>query len=148
MLDTSIRLQLLIGATVPLPAPPALIDALSSLDVRNNDTGRDGFQIAFNMGRESLLDYNLLMNPALEPPARVIIMVIIGALPQVLIDGIITNHQVAPGSKPGTGTLVVTGEDISLQLDFQDRNETYPNQGDSDIVTTILGRYATYGIRP
>lgn len=146
MLDT-IRLQLMIGPTVPRPASPELIDALSSLEVRNTDAGRDGFQITFTMGRESLLDYRLLMSRDLEPPSRVIVVVTIGALPQVLIDGLITNHQFSPGNKPGAGTLTVTGEDISLQLDFEDRNETYDNQGDSDIVNTILSRYLRYGIR-
>jgi hypothetical protein len=149
MLDTTtIRLRLYIGATIPRPAPPNLIDALSSLEVRNSDSGRDGFQITFTTGREALVDYNLLLTPDLEPPSRVIIAVLIGALPQVLIDGLITNHQFSPGSRPGEGTLTVTGEDISLQLDLEDRNATYENQGDSDIVSTILGRYIRYGIRP
>lgn len=147
MVDT-VRLQLRIGPTVPVPVSPAVIDALTNVEVRNNDTGRDGFQITFTIGRDSVLDYSLLRSGMLDPPARVIITVLIGVLPQVLIDGIITNHQVTPSNKPGEGTLTVTGEDISLQLDLEDKNETYKNQGDSDIVNTILGRYTRFGIRP
>src|SRR5690242_5152269 len=137
----SIRLNILLGATVPDPAPSRVIDALASLEVRNNDSGRDGFQMTFTLGRDSLADYDLLRSGLLDPPARVIIGVLIGVLPQVLIDGIITNHQVSPGTKPGEGRLVVTGEDISLKLDLDERKESYANQSDSDIVQTILRRY-------
>jgi hypothetical protein len=147
MLD-SIRLQLFLGPTKPEPAPSTLIDALVSLEVRNNDSGRDGFQMTFSLGRESLVDYNLLLGSLLDPPSRVVIAVVIGVLPQVLVDGIITHHQVAPSNKPGEGTLVVTGEDISLELDLDERKEAYANQADSDIVRTILGRYASYGLQP
>jgi hypothetical protein len=104
--------------------------------------------MTFSLGREAFRDYDLLLNGLLDPPSRVVIAVVLGALQQILVDGIITNHQLAPSNKPGEGTLVVTGEDTSLTLDFEERKESYPNQADSDIVTTILGRYATYGLKP
>src|SRR5262249_7415247 len=128
-----IRLQLLIGRpNVPLPAPYEVVDALVSLEVTNNDRERDGFQMTFNLGRDSLLEYGLLRSGILDISNRVIIMVIIGALPQVLIDGIITDHQVTPNNEPGRTTLTVTGEDISVQLSFEDQNATHPRQKDSD----------------
>jgi hypothetical protein len=148
MMLESTRLLLLLGPTMPEPAPSTIVDSLVSLEVRNNDSGRDGFQMTFSLGRESLVDYNLLLSDILEPPSRVVIAVVIGVLPQVLVDGIITHHQVAQSNKPGEGTLVVTGEDISLKLDLDERKEAYADQADSDIVRTILGRYATYGLQP
>jgi hypothetical protein len=147
MLDTT-RLQLFLGPTKPEPAPSRVIDALVSLEVRNNDSGRDGFQMTFSLGRDSLVDYDLLLSSLLEPPTRVVIAVVIGVLSQVLVDGIITNHQVSPSNKPGEGSLVVTGEDISLMLDLDERKEDYANQGDSEIVRKILGRYSGYGLVP
>ena len=144
----SIRLNILLGATVPEPAPERVIDALTSLEVRNNDSGRDGFQMTFTLGRDSLADYGLLRSGLLEPPARVIIGVVVGVRAEVLVDGIITNHQISPGTKPGEGSLVVTGEDISLKLDLDERKESYANQSDSDIVRTILRRYSGDGIEP
>ena len=134
-----IRLQLLIGQPdVPLPAPYEVVDSLVSLSVTNNDRKRDAFQMVFNLGRDSLLEYGLLRSGVLDVPNRVIIMVIFGALPQVLIDGIITDHQVIPGNEPGRSQLRVTGEDISVKLSFEDQNATYPQQKDSDIVKKIL----------
>ena len=148
MIDTGVRLQLMIGPTVPLPVSSEVVDAISSLEVTNTDSGRDGFQMSFTLGKELPMDYGLLLNNYFEPPNRVIIIVIIGGLSQVLIDGIITNHQIAPSNTPGGSTLVVTGEDISLQLDLEDKNETFKNQSDSEIVTTILRDYLTYGLTP
>jgi len=58
--------------------------------------------------------------------------------PQVLIDGIITKHQVVPNNEPGRSQLHVTGEDISVKLSFEDKNVTHPHQKDSDIVKKIL----------
>jgi phage protein D len=149
MIDTGIQMQLWIGPTVPRPVPADVIDAISSVEVTNNDSGRDGFQISLTLAKDSLVDYGLLLNNYFEPPNRVIIAVMIGARPpQVLIDGIITNHQVAPSNTPGGSTLVVTGEDISLKMDLEDKNKTYANQSDSSIVQTILGRYASDGLVP
>jgi len=134
-----IRLQLLLGQPdVPLPAPYEVVDALVSLQVTNNDRQHDGFKMIFNLGRDSLLEYGLLRSGVLDVPNRVIIMVIFGGLPQVLIDGIITDHQVIPSNEAGRTQLRVTGEDISIKLSFEDQNATYPHQKDSDIVKKIL----------
>jgi hypothetical protein len=136
-----IRLQLLIGQpTVPMPASYEVVDSLISLQVTNNCSERDGFQMEFTLGKDSLLEYGLLRSGVLDVPNRVIIMVIFGALPQVLIDGIVTDLQVIPSNEPGRSTLRVTGEDISAQLDFEDQNATHPNQKDSDIVKQILAK--------
>jgi hypothetical protein len=145
---SAVRLQLLIGPKVPLPAPYEVVDALIELEVTSNDRERDGFQMDFTLGRNSLMDYGLLRNGYFDPPGQVLIVVTIGLVTQVLMHGIVTDHQVTPSNKPGESTLRVTGQDISLQLDLEDKNETYPNQPDSAIVSTILASYATYGLVP
>jgi hypothetical protein len=144
----SMRLQILIGPTLPRPAPYAVADALTDLVVTNKDQERDGFQMTFSLGKDSPLDYGLLLNGLFDPPNRVVIVVFIGTTSQILIDGIITNHQVAPSNKPGESTLVVTGEDISLMLDLVEKSMTHSNQPDSIIVTKLLTSYATYGLTP
>ncbi len=134
-----IRLQLLLGQPdVPAPAPYEVVDSLVSLQVTNSDRERDGFQMDFNLGRDSLLEYGLLRSGVLDTFTRVIIMVIFGALPQVLIDGIILDHQVLPSNEPGRSRLHVMGQDISVKLSFEDQNSTYSQQKDSDIVRKIL----------
>jgi hypothetical protein len=136
-----IRLQLLIGRpTVPLPAPYEVVDALIGLKVTNNDRGRDAFQMEFSLGKDSMLEYSLLKSGILDVPNRVIIMMLFGARPQVLIDGLIADLQVTPSNEPGGSRLNVTGDDISTQLSFEEQNETYPNQSDSTIVRQILSK--------
>ena len=148
MADLGVRLQLLIGPTVPVPAPYAVVDALIDLEVTNKDQERDGFQMKFSLGKDSPLEYGLLLSGLFDPPNRIIIQVFVGIMPQVLIDGIITNHQVVPSNRPGESTLVITGEDVSLMLDLEEKNTTHPNQADSIIVTKLIGSYATYGLTP
>ena len=43
MPDLGVRLQLLIGANVPVPAPFDVMDSFVSLEVRHNDRERDVF---------------------------------------------------------------------------------------------------------
>jgi hypothetical protein len=61
---------------------------------------------------------------------------------------VITSHQVMPSNRPGESRLVITGEDVSLMLDLEERSETHPNQPDSVIVTKLLGKYAKFGLTP
>jgi hypothetical protein len=141
-----IRLRLLIGRrSLPQPAPYEVVDALLGLHVTNNDRERDGFQMDFSLGKDSLREYGLLRSGALDICNRVIIVAIFGALPQVLIDGLITKHQLMSTGEPGRSTLHVTGEDISAQLGLEERNVTYRNQSDSDIAYQILSKA---GFRP
>jgi hypothetical protein len=146
--DLGVRLQLLIGANVPLPAPYAVMESFVSVEVRNNDGERDSFQMTLSLGKDSLIDYGLLLNGYFDPPNRIVIAVLMGVLPEVLLDGVITSHQVIPSNKPGDSILVITGEDISLMLDLDERSDTHPNQPDSIIVTKLLAKYAKFGIVP
>lgn len=148
MPDLGVRLQLLLGPTVPLPAPYAVVDSLVEVEVENKDSEFDGFKLTFTLGKDSLLDYGLLLSGILDPPSRTIIIAIINGLPQVLIDGFITRHQFVPSNSPGESRLHVYGKDISMKLDLEEKNETYPNQPDSLIVTRILASYATLGLVP
>jgi len=132
-----IRLQLLLGDTLQ-PAPFEVMDGLVSFSVTNRDRERDGFQMEFAVGKGSSLDYTLLNSNILDANKRVVIIMLFGGRPQVLIDGIVTDLQVATSNEPGRTTLHVTGEDRSAQLSFEDRNATHPNQSDSTIVRQIL----------
>jgi len=148
MPDLGVRLQLLIGPTVPRPAPYSVMEAFVSLDVTNRDQGFDGFQITFTLGKDTMFDYGLVMSGVFDPPNRMVIVAIIGGLPEVLIDGVITSHQVMPSNRPGESTLVVSGMDISIMLDLEEKNATHPNQPDSVIVTKLLANYLKYGLAP
>jgi hypothetical protein len=80
---------------------------------------------------------------------RVIIIVTLNGLPNVLMDGLVTHQQVAPGGDAGHSTLTITGEDLSVAMDDDDRNgEAYSAMSVETRVTTILARYGSLGIVP
>lgn len=145
-----IHLTLLAGPTVPLPVGPPLIESLQSVEVTHNDTERSGFQITFQVGRgpTDLFDYPTVSSPQFKPFGRVIIMVTFGAVPQVLMDGIITNQQLNPGNEPGSSTFTVTGEDVSVMMDREEKNVEHPAQPEIAIAAKIIATYAQYGLIP
>ena len=145
-----VRLVLLTGPTVPLPAPVEVVRTLRSVEVTNDADRGDGFQITFSLSRGPLMDYTLLQSGAVAPFTRVVVAVAFGVVPEVLIDGVVTHHQLAPSNEPGGSTLTVTGRDVSLMLDLEEKNEPYPNQPDWLIASQVLGAgaYAPYGLVP
>ena len=143
-----IRLVLLLGPTVPLPAPAEVLSALTKVEVTNDSGAGDGFQMTFALARSGIADYGLLQSGAVSPLTRVVIGVIFGALPEVLLDGVITHHQFNPGAAAGQATLTVTGRDLTALMDLEEKNASFENQPDFLIVTQVLGSYARYGLVP
>jgi hypothetical protein len=147
----STTLTLFVGPTVPVPAPPTVIENLSRVEVTTSDEGRSGFQLTFDAGRSGpldLVDYSLLLSPLLRPFNRVILLVVFGALPRVLMDGIITHQELTPGPRPGTSTLTVTGEDVSVMMDLEEKSAEHPALDETLIANLLIVQYAQYGLIP
>jgi phage protein D len=107
--------------------------------------------MTFHIGRTSavdLLDYQLLTNPSLQPFSRVVLLVRFAIAEVVLMDGIITNQQLNPSNEPGSSTLTVTGEDVSVMMDLEEGGRQFPAQFDYAIVSQIVGNYGQYGLVP
>ena len=148
MLDSLLgtRVTLYLGPAIAIPAPAPIVEALTAIEVTQNSDGRDGFQLTFTIGRGGLLgliDYPLLANPLLRPFSRVVIQVWAGVIPQVIMDGFITNHQVTPSNQPGQSTLTVTGEDMRVVMDLREFSMSYPMPVEAR-VALILAKYAIY----
>jgi hypothetical protein len=144
------HLALMIGPTVPLPAPPMLANALKTIEVTHTDEGRSGFQLTFDAtrtGPTEMIDYELLTLPLLKPFSRVVIIVTFNAFPRVLMDGFITHQQVKPGAE-GSATVTVTGEDVSLMMDMEEKIAAHPAQPEIAIAAKIIATYAQYGLIP
>ena len=145
-----IHLTVLAGPTVPVPISARLLESLESAEVKHTDEGRSGFQLVFRAGRAStdLVDSPLLSLPALAPFARVILLIAFGPLPRVLMDGIITNRQLTPGKDKDPSKLTITGEDVSVMMDREEKNVEHPAQPDPVIAAKIIGSYARFGLLP
>lgn len=143
-------LTLWVGPTVPVPPPPTVTEALQEVEVSTSDTERSGFRLTFRVGRNASmpLDYDLLTGPLLRPFSRVLLMVTFNGVPRVLMDGIITNQQLNPGEEPGTSTLTVMGEDVSVMMDLEERSVEHPAQNEMVIALKIIASYAKFGLIP
>lgn len=145
-----IHLTLMIGPLVPIPVPKTVLDALTEVSVTTNDTGRSGFQLTFTLStRSPLHTLFLLTGGGSIPILRVIIVVTINGSPNVLMDGVVTNHQVVPGKDTGHATLSVTGEDISVLMDKVDFSGfPFPAAPAEGRVALLIAKYSVLGLIP
>ena len=141
-------LTLLVGPAVPVPAPRVVTDAISSVQVTNGGT-RGGFQISFAVSKQSPLTTTMIPAGYFDPGIRVMIVVTVGGLPHVLMDGIITRHEVAPSNDVGQSTFTVTGEDLSVMMDILEMPfMRWPALPAPARVLAMLAKYALFGIVP
>jgi hypothetical protein len=146
-----INLTLLIGENTPRPAPKLLMESLQNVEVTHSDEGYSGFQITFQVGRagrNDLVDYQLIKNPLLKVFNRVILIITLGAIAQVLMDGIITNQQFSPSLTPGGSTFTITGDDVSVMMDLEEKSVEHTAQSEAIIARLLIGNYAKYGLIP
>lgn len=149
MITKGIHLSLLMGPAVPVPVPRPVIEALTSVEVRNNTDQRSGFQLTFNFSSKSALNPILLLVGQIGPVVRTIIIATVKGTPHVLMDGVITNHQVAPNVETGQSTLTLTGEDLTAVMDkIEFTGLPYPAMPVEARVGIILAKYAVFGMIP
>jgi hypothetical protein len=145
--ELGLRQIMWMGSTLPVPAPYEVLQALVSVEVTNDNEAGDGFQLVVALRKDSTLDYGLLKHPVFSPGTRVVIGVVLGVVPEVLIDGVITHHQVKV-TGGGSGELTVTGKDITSVMDLEEQNSGFDNQPDSVIATRIIAKYVQFGLVP
>ena len=151
-----ILLGLLAGSKEsPSVAPAAVMAAVQGITVTQGDGGKtgdfqQGFQIVLRAERSTraTADYQLFSESPLGIGSRVIVTVTLNAQPRVLIDGIIAHRQLSPASAAGTPSVTLSGKDISVLMDLEEKDKNHAGLGDKEIVQAILGEYARYGIEP
>jgi len=145
-----INLQLYVGPLVPIEAPRAVIEALNEVSVTINDAGKSGFQLSFTISTQSPL-HTLFLLTGGSPIniLRVVIVVIFNGTPQVIMDGVVTNHEIVPGNDAGHTTLSIIGEDLSVLMDKIDFSGfPFPALPAEGRVALMLLKYAALGIVP
>jgi hypothetical protein len=145
----ALRLTLLIGPGVPVPAPASVVDALESVQVTSG-ADRAGFQLVFNAGPRAPLLSTLLPAGYLDPiVTRVIIVATVRGLPHVLMDGVVTRQEISPAAEPGKSAVTVTGEDLTVLMDLVEMPfMRYPAMPEIAQLYAILAKYAAFGIAP
>ncbi len=145
-----VNLQLYIGPLVPIPAPRMVIEALTDVSVTVNDVGQSGFQLSFTLSTQSPLHTLLLLTGGASISIlRVVIVVILNGTPTVIMDGVVTNHQIQPAKDTGHATLTVTGEDLSVLMDKIDFSGfPFPAMPAEGRVALLILKYSVLGIVP
>src|SRR6185295_4888986 len=108
------------------------------------------FELKFTLDVDSPLHtLFLLAGGASVPLVRVILVATINGQSDVVIDGVMTNHQVSPGKDPGHATLTVIGEDLTRVMDYIDfTGFPFPGMPAEARVALIVAKYAFLGIVP
>jgi hypothetical protein len=139
---------LMMGSFTASPVPQPVIDAITELQVTSAVGAQAGFQLKLRLGKHSPVQ-QLLHSGFFDPRQRVIIAVTVNGQTDVLMDGIITKHDVTSSNDAGKSTLTVTGLDLTALMDFIDfTGIPYPALPMFLIVQIILAKYAVLGIIP
>jgi hypothetical protein len=144
-------LSLLIGPVVPIPVSKDVLDALTSVQViTSSGTTASGFELNFSIGKNSpLITLFLLSGGSIAPIVRVVIVVTINGSSEVLMDGIMTKHELSPGSDGGSSTLKIKGKDLTAVMDYIDLSGLpYPAMPAEARVALAVAKYAFLGIVP
>jgi hypothetical protein len=147
-----VQLSLMIGPAVPVPVSRTVIDALESVQVTTTaELGKpSAFQLTFALNNRSPITTLFMVSAGVPIPlVRVVIVATIAGTPQVLIDGVMTHHQFAPGEGGRPGTLTVTGEDLSRVMDYLPLDGIpYPAMPPEARVLIMLAKYTILGVIP
>jgi hypothetical protein len=145
-----INLTLMIGPGAPVPVPQMVLDALTSVEVTSKTNGPSGFQLKFTLDKNSPLNILFMLGAGVQIPLmRVVLYVTLNSSTQVLIDGVMTDHQLTPGSSSESPSLTITGEDLTRVMDYIDfTGIPYPCMPPEARVLLILAKYAFFGVIP
>ena len=107
------------------------------------------FSLNFELSNRSPLQtVFLLAGGAGIPILRVVIVATVNGMPNVLIDGVMTNHEFSPGNE-GKSTLSIKGDDLSTAMNYIDFSGfPFPAMPPFARVALILAKYAPLGVIP
>jgi hypothetical protein len=144
----SLYLTILTGPLVPVPAPKPLMDALTSAEVYISDSGQSGCRLTFTLSNNSSLQtFFLVGSGAAIPFVRVVLVATLGAMPQVLLDGVVTQQRISPEASRGRSTLTITCTDLTALMDQVDyTGKNFSGQDSKAFVENILAKYGVFGI--
>src|SRR3954463_10010773 len=134
---TGVHMLVLCGSQeAPTPLGPTLTDLIESVEVTELADGQSGFRLVFGGDRDNAgaaPDYAVLEDGRLQPGCRVIVAALSGLVPTAIMDGLVTELWLDPGSTPGHARIVVSGADLSAAMDLEERITSYPDMNEAMI---------------
>jgi hypothetical protein len=146
-----IHITLMIGPAVPMPVPREVLDALEQVQVESpaGETP-SGFELTFSLSKRSPLHTLFLLTGGTAIPiVRVVIVVTVAGNAEVLMDGVMTHHEVRPGTSASSARLVVKGKDLTALMNLIELDGIpYPAMPPAVRVLAVLAKYAALGVIP
>src|SRR5215471_15457431 len=149
-MSSAARLQLLIGPGVPVPVPRFVLDAITEVKVESNSgETQSGFELTFQISNRSPLQTLFLLTGGSGIPVlRVVVAVTFNGETTVLVDGVMTDHEMRADGSP-LATMVMKGKDVSALMDILPFDGLpYPAMPPALRVLVALSKYAALGIVP
>ncbi|MEL6353621.1 MAG: hypothetical protein AAFR58_17995 [Cyanobacteria bacterium J06627_28] len=148
-----IYLTVMAGPVAPVPIPKVVLDALTEVSITVAARGASGFRLSFEIDNQSPLQtIFLLSGGASIPILRVVIVVTVNGAPEVLMDGVMTDHSISPGTGGNPAMLTIMGSDLTEVMNYSlfsnPPGTPFPAMPPSARVLAILGKYAALGIIP
>jgi hypothetical protein len=139
-----VTITLLFGLP-PVPAPPALINAMHRIEIETSTDLASTFRMRFGMTQSPGLDWDLvgpLFQDALfRPFTPVQIRVKVGVeIPQAIINGYIGGQQALYDDQSGSSALEITGLDATMLMNLQEKVLAWP-MTDAEIAQQIFTQY-------
>lgn len=141
----AVRVQLLLGPGVAVPAPKPLMDVLTEIKVQaGSGSTRSGFELVFRIPTGSTIPTSF---PVDTPVFRVVVAVTVNGVPEVLVDGMVQHLDLT--NEGTSSTLHVKGTDLLSVMDVIPFDGLpYPAMSPAVRVLTVLAKYAVLGCAP
>lgn len=141
----AVRVQLLLGPGVAVPAPRPLVDALTSIAVQAGDgSTRSGFELVFRIPTGSTIATVFKVD---VPVFRVIVAVTVIGIQEVLVDGVVNHLELT--NEGTSSTLHVKGTDLTSVMEYVPFDGLpFPAMSPAMRVLTVLSKYAALGCLP
>ena len=149
MLD-SVQLTLMMGPVIAVPVPSTVLEALAEVEVNIHDLEPSGFKLTFSIDKQSPLQLLFLLTGGMPLLfMRCILVATVNGVANILIDGVITQNEIAPGEKGSNSTLSLFGRDLTALMDQTNWSGfPFPACPREARVALMLLKYSFYGMIP
>lgn len=138
------------GPVIATPVSSTVLDALVDVEVTVHDLEPSGFKLTFSVDKQSPLQLLFLLTGGMPLLfMRCILVATVNGTANVLIDGVITQNEIAPGDKGSNSTLSLFGRDLTALMDQVNWSGfPFPACPREARVALLLAKYAMFGMIP
>src|SRR5271157_3846213 len=140
----------MMGPVIAVPVPSSVLESLAEVEVNVHDIEPSGFKLTFSIDKQSPLQLLFLLSGGLPLLfMRCILVATVNGVANVLIDGVITKNEIAPGDKGSSSTLTLLGRDLTALMDQVNWSGfPFPACPREARVALMLAKYAFFGVLP